>query len=412
MGGECAPAPVVRDWKLIAKLTESQAKKGAETSVRFNQIEPRPLGRIRHLRAIRVVGSVALLGTGTNLALSRHTLLGLVHNIKLSDSEGWNYLDGCDARDIEDSEFFRGGLFVGREAKDAAAVAANVANAATVFGAIDFVIDLATRVPGPGQRERLIPVCALQERDAEAFKFKLKSTLPTTLGAGLSIVNYYQPDNTTLGLQIWGDFVDLDGENVPPRWGLRDYEKFETSSQLDYPEATHLFAVVRPKAEDAALDAGEGTVIGISGVKVTAGGQDVLSNIDSTEWLQRDTYLQKSEPESFAARPTLLGAYGIGHEKAAVSSARTFGILLPPRNRKSAPAGRVTYKLETNPAGKIRVLHEFVMCNDATREAVLRKAGKMQDATRTQLAPATGELVTLKAGTVVDKTGPVMLSKG
>ncbi len=410
MGGACAPAPLVRDWRRVAVLTGKEAGPGRESFVKFHDIDAVSLGLHAHIRALRIVTSVKVLGdvASNNPSIPRHAMYSLISGLKLSDAEGWRFLDGdCDGRDIMDAEFFRDGLYRSREESGEAIAAALPAAGVTV--PISLTIDLAGRVPGRRQAERLIPVAALHERETEAFRFKLRESFPfTAITADLTIEGYYRPDGVTPGVEIWADVVDLDKVNVPPRWALRNYEKSEPQDSFKYPDAQHLFLVVRPRAEDEiAANEGEELPEGIDGMTLKVGGRDVLSNMSAGEWLTRDAYLQLSEPESYLGAPTVFKELPIGRVNSLVTTPRAFAILLPPRSRHSAPAGRVTYAIETNPAAKIRVLHEIIKCGDPSREGAIKRATGMVGAQRSQVVG--GALVALPEGTIADKTGPVVV---
>lgn len=407
MGGSCEPRQLVRDWRKVESLSSARVAKNQESYVNFRTVEARPLGLHRHVRAIRIRGSVQIISAASSAAVTRHAVLSLISNIKLSDVEGWRYIEGnIDGRMIEDAEFFRGGLFLAREPQNVGGAAAN-ANTTTLVP-IDLIIDLAGRVPGVAQTERLIPLAALQDREAEALKFTPRAALPFlgTANLGVTIGNYFQGDGVTQGLDVWIDVVDLPAANVPPRWGLRCYEKLDKSGSLDFPEATHLFAICRPMAEDAASDAGEALLVTVDGVTVKVGGQDVLSNASALDWATRDALILKSEPESIVSRGALMANFDLGKGLAASVSSRPWAIMLPPRNRESAPAGRVNFQFATNTANKIRVLHEFVMCGDASREARIRRAVGIKSAMRSQRGAS------LPEGLVIDKTGPVLVQDG
>jgi hypothetical protein len=416
MNGACAPAPLVRDWTLIRRLGATDFAAGRDVNVKFTETPARRMGKHTHVRALRVVSRVVFadLGSPDNRARTHHFLKSLLYGFFLSDCEGWRYLDNIDGRSLDDLAFFDRGMLqmpphLVVDAQAGTALPGLTANFADpIETEIAWEIDLAGRVGDP--MERVIPVAALAARDAEAFGFRVRDGMIKHSGESFSTISFYQPtaSGDTPGVEVWADLVDLDVVNEPARWGVRSYVTSEAEGSLLYPEATHTFAVVRPFAEDFydnEAQEGEALVDEYDGISVAVGGRDVLSNRKAAEVTYRDLANVSSEPRSYCGEAAFDFALPV---EAGAGASRGYLMLLPPRPRESAPAGRVTYKFEDFSPGSMRVLHSFVLCHDGGRRGdIITRAAKMQSVARYQKR-ADGAIAAITASEPADPTGNIL----
>jgi hypothetical protein len=418
--GGCAPKPYTRNWKLLERIGSDRWAAGKTVCVKFREMDAMREGRHVHIRAIRIVSTVAIAAAGSpsNEARTHHFLRSLLENIVFSDSEGHKYFDGLDGRSLHDHAFFDRSMYClpahlayapgtltaleGLTTDDASGVSARVT----------WEIDLAGRVGD--QTERLIPLAALQARDAEALSFKLRSSLPNPDSDSYGAITYTQPTDpqSTAGAEVWVDTIELPGVNVPPRWFVREYERRESGFRLDHPEATHLYAVVRYRAEDKLTSGslvGEALVTGLDKVTVRVGGSDLESNTARLELLNRDIATMESEPRSWYGEAQ--SALNLPRETGSSSSIGFMGLLLP-RPREFAPAGPAIVKFGAfSPEGFVRILHCGVLCADGSRDAKILAAAKMQGAQGFQQR-SDGALATVSLDAKADATGATMYAKG
>lgn len=414
--GGCAPAPLVRDWRLVKRVSSDDFALGKEVSVRFRELEAKRNGRHVHVRALRIVTTLAIAAHGTpaNEARTHHFLKSLIHAIQLSDSSGWKYLDGLDGRSLDDHAFFDRGMFLTPPHLTTAIPAGTALEGLTTNDAsgvscrMTWEIDLAGRVGD--QTERLISVASLQARESEALKFRVRSSLPNPGSASYGAITFAQPTSGSqaAGVEVWADVIELDALNEPPRWGLREYERREASGSFDHPEATHLYLVIRPFAEDEGTTTatGETLVDDYDSITLKVGGEDVLANTPHAEVRYRDLAIMESEPRSFHSELVAPAAGYLRNE----AGGGSYGMLmlLPPRPRESAPAGRINYRFGTFGPAKVRVLHHFVMCGDPKRSDEIKRSAGIKAAVGYQRDPRDGAVKAVAAGSKLDTTAAVL----
>lgn len=421
--GACAPKPMTRNWRLLERIGSDRWAAGKTVRVKFREMAPTVNGRHVHIRAIRIISTVAIAAAGSpsNEARTHHFLRSLLEAFTFSDSEGHKYLDGLDGRSLADHAFFDRGMFClpAHLAYAAGTLTAleglTTDDASGVSTRVTWEIDLAGRVGDQG--ERLISLASLQARDAEALTFRVRSALPNPDSDSYGAITYAQPTDpqSTAGAEVWVDTVELDSVNVPPRWFVRDYERRESGFRLDYPEATHFYAVVRYRAEDKLTSGsvvGEALVTGLDRVTVKVGGSDVESNTPRLELLNRDIATMESEPRSWYGEAQ--SALNLPRETGSSSSIGFMGLLLP-RPREFAPAGPCIVKFGTfSPEGFVRILHSGVLCGDGSRDAKILKASGISaaDAKGYQQRASDGSIAAVSIDAKADKTGATMYTKG
>ena len=371
---KCAPMPLVRDWQRVHVWGANEVAPGRQLRGDFRSIEPRQGQRFAHVRAIQVRGYVRLDVPGaTNDAVSAYTLRKIAQDIRLQDVAGHAFIDGADGRDLVDDAFFDGGAFRQMEIGANATGVAKDRGVGKVTLPFEFTIDCAGRAPGASQTSRLILAAALQGADAQALEFRL---LSGAVGTGVAVDGFFLDSGATKGgLEMWADVVNLDAIVKAPRYGLRAYFRKELSGAFDHPDATHEYVIARYRGGDATGDTG--AVATIDGVSIDVGGHPALKNIPAAELATRDALLMRDLHTAAALVDS--GGETIGGLPQELATGNNYAgagflMLLPPRARQTAPAGRITYRFRAAPTEGVRVLHRFVLCDQESRERAYDKA--------------------------------------
>lgn len=389
-GDGCGRQHVRSDFIIADRISAARAGLGRPVSVDFANMPGAPAGFRRYVTELRIKGVFKGVTTSAaNLAITLRAFAAMFYNIKLSSYSDHYHLEGIDGRELRDFTWLENG-YRAAESEDAFGqeeLAANLGDAEPVEAA--FCLHL------PLSRERWIPLDMLKAREAEAFAFQLRSSLPFPAASGVKLTGVFQEDGTTAGLTIRAGYADIiEGRDwMPPRWGWRSYERTEKSDHFKYRNAAHLFIVARQREEDVANH----PLTSIDGVNLTVAGVPTLSGLSFDE-------MQVRQMQDLMATPDSIGVHSgdslnIDDNGGGSGSLLVF---LPPRERRFAAAGPVEYRLEEAPS-MVRILHSFVECTDvgkATRAA--RSIGMRGQPV--QSLPS-GEAVAVTR--VLDRTGPV-----
>ncbi len=384
------PDPGGREWVLAQQLNATDLALGNQVYVKLGQVPNRDsINRHAHVRGIMFSAKAALIVAGaTNAQVSAYTIRGLYDSLHMEDVTGWNYFDAIDGRVLVDDAFFRhwgdqqwpylrAGANGGPLQPDQTADFGLVANAgaATYTVEASLYIPLVSNADGASPLEGLIPLTALQAVGNNALRFKVPSAagIPGA-PAGVTFGGFMNPDpaiQTTLGMEVWLDIVYLDHVVADAPWNVNSYVIAEQNGNLAYPERITDYAAIRYLNTDqpaGAATAGQRAVESLGNFTFTAAGLSRLSGMTLDQMVRRQTYFARTIPDSAlsednAARDLPMITRNIG-----LNTYQVFALLMfAQRQRSTAVAGRVSYKIATDPNGFIRFLHRTTAGNTQDR---------------------------------------------
>lgn len=241
----CAPRSQARNWVIVDRVADSLTQAGGEVKPDLRGVPAVDRqGRIIHVAGIFLKGSLVVTAGATNDLLSSFHLLGAVKDFFLQEKK-WQYLEGSlDGRDLRKDMWLRG--FSTPLSEQAETDPAIVTNIGAGDHTVPFELYFPLTQPFAKGREALrgiIPIAALQQYGASAFRFKVATTFPSNED-GLTIKGF------TGNLDVFFDMIALDHLFVDQPWQLKTYENANLGGTANDMERTTEYLVVTVRSED------------------------------------------------------------------------------------------------------------------------------------------------------------------
>lgn len=373
--GRCPASPVPRDWFLIDSVDPARgARPNGQVTVQWNGLSPQDnRGRYCNIKSIKIAGTALFTGNGANAAVSAYMLRSLINELDLSDAGGHKYIASADGRTCIDIPWLMGYRL---PFPLAGAIPAGLP-AGVVRARIDLEIPLVGRFDGASPTEGLISLAALQQTDgSQGMTFRLRTAILGNPAAPAGLVlNSFEKDDGTPGLDIWVEYVYTDLPVIDAPWSWREYTINESNNNLKNVNAKTVLAAARYFPEDAAGNLGQQLAANINNVTLTCAGASFAEQ-RTIDLVRRQNFLSETEPNSAAA----LGLPQLAQPN---EPGVTQGMMLiaPYRPRETAPAGPIIFKYATNPNPFVRYVHVTVDCDDEERASKILAAIKCGPAT-------------------------------
>lgn len=390
-----AADPGAREWILADMVDSSRLALGQQVQARLQSVPQRDsLGRYAHVRGILFAAKGAFTTVDNNVAVGAYLLRSLYQNLHLEDASGHVYFDGIDGRTIIDDQFFRhwsvqqwpwlhagieGDVTSGGEFPE---ITYDYGIQADSFPSqivdLSLYIPLVSNADGASPLEGIIPLAALQNKGGNALRFNVGQSIPTT-PTGVTFTGFRNPNvtqQTTTGMEIWLDVVYLDHPVIDAPWTVEQYTINEQNGQLRYPDRITEYAAIRYFAEDNVSETnnnGQLAVQGLNTFTLTVAGLSKVSGYTFEQMVRRQQLFAATVPDSALSEGSAKRDLPLENPDGVVAL-----ILLPQRQRATAPAGRINYNIATDPNDFIRFVHRTVGGQTPTRVNMMTQATSCQ----------------------------------
>lgn len=395
----CKAMPPPRNFVLVDRVDATRCQKNMTVRVRLNEIDAIDnRGRFAHVRGfwLKAVGHFAIDtggGQTPSSAVSAYDLRSLWGDMRLKDTVGHSYFDALDGRDLLDDTFFRhwaeqtvNYLHYGVQGSTQPQITAD--NGLQSFNAdqADVSVDLDLYYPlvtyGGSPFEGLIPLAMLQRGGFDSFTFRIQPSLtnqsPPGGGAPIPPVgvtfDHLSRSNGDNGMDVWADIVYLPAYVIDAPWNLDSYTLQEMSGALKNEDRTTEYAHIRFHTDDNADSRaglyGQALAQSTDQTTITIAGEAVVAGYDKRDMASRGSMFYALEKDGAHARNNATqdlpmfagGGLNFGDPDQALAV-----VLLPVRQRETAPAGAVHYKFSERDGDFTRFLHRTVECHSVAR---------------------------------------------
>lgn len=395
----CPPAPPTRNIILADRVDASRCQPGMLVGVRLDGIPMTDSkGRFAHVRGIFFSAKAHFAITADSEANSdavlAYQIRALFGNLCLQDNCGHYYWQAIDGRDVLDDVWFRhwsqqtvGYLHYGVQGAQAPNIVADNGLAAYAANQADVEVDASMHIPlvtyGGSPFEGLIPLGLLQRGGYQSLRFRVEPTLPAQSNStgtaapaaptGVAFDHFTRPDGSE-GMDIWLDIVYLPSLVIDARWNVNTYPLPDMQGLLQNPQDTTEYAIIRYHSEDSAQSTEQTPVYAqqlaqsYDGITLEVAGFSVMDGLQAQDAATRMGLFYATAPNGAWARDNAAQDLPMWEGGAfADPSAALCIVLLPMRQRATAPSGPVNFRYANRTCAFTRYLHRTVACHDTAR---------------------------------------------
>lgn len=390
----CPPAPPTRNIILADRVDASRCQPGMLVGVRLDGIPVTDSkGRFAHVRGIFFSARAHFVVTADSEAhsdsVAAYQIRALFGNLCLQDNAGWYYWQAIDGRDVLDDVWFRhwsqqtvGYLHYGTQGQLAPNITADNGLPSYATNQADVVVDASMHIPlvtyGGSPFEGLIPLGLLQRGGYQSLRFRVEPTLPAqgsppTVPTGVAFDHFSRPDGSE-GMDVWLDIVYLPSLVIDAPWQVDTYPLPEQQGLLHNPERTTEYAIIRYHSEDSAQSSeqvplyGQALAQSYDGITLEVAGFSIMDGLQTQDAQTRAGLFYATASDGAWARDNAAQDLPMWSSGAfADPSACLQVVLLPMRQRATAPSGPVNFRYSIRTCAFTRYLHRTVDCHSTAR---------------------------------------------